>query len=296
MEKCDVAAASATGARGRRARARRRAISMVRARDQRSRARSTRRARRGDARRRARRIARVDARRPENPKPPQQFTKNKTGIRSARPRARGNGTHRRLSLALVLVLRRHCACVRRVFRGQESVRRRIVRGRGARRYFPANQHRAVERTVHFRDRSKPERGTSQFDGFASVSANRFCRGLFLARARQAAIQGRFRDRIGQSRSNISLPVGHESAFVAFRGLPAWRGARSPPRRTPRLTSHRKRRMAAMSMTFRAAVAAPAKLLAAKPTARASATAKVRPLRPMIRRSVRAPRGPRDSVD
>lgn len=29
------------------------------------------------------------------------------------------------------------------------------------------------RRVHFRDRSKPERGTSQFDGFASVSANRF---------------------------------------------------------------------------------------------------------------------------
>ena len=124
----------------------------------------------------------------------------------------------------------------------------------------------------------------------------FGAGLFHARARQAAIQGRFRNRIGQSRSNISLPVGHESAFVAFRGLPAWRGSRSPPRRAPRLTSHRKRRMAAMSMTFRAAVAAPAKLLAAKPTARASATAKVRPLRPMIRRSVRAPRGPRDSVD
>lgn len=155
MEKCDVAAASATGARGRRARARRRAISMVRARDQRSRARSTRRARRGDARRRARRIARVDARRPENPKPPQQFTKNKTGIRSARPRARGNGTHRRLSLALVLVLRRHCACVRRVFRGQESVRRRIVRDRGARRSFPANQHRAVENECIFVTGRKP---------------------------------------------------------------------------------------------------------------------------------------------
>jgi hypothetical protein len=152
------------------------------------------------------------------------------------------------------------------------------------------------RRVHFRDRSKPERGTRQFDGFASVSANRFWGASPRSHTRQAAIQGRFRDRIGQSRSNISLPVGHESAFVAFRGLPAWRGARSPPRRAPRLTSHRKRSMAAMSMTFRAAVAAPAKLLAAKPTARASATAKVRPLRPMIRRSVRAPRGPRDSVD
>ena len=162
-----------------------------------------------------------------------------------------------------------------------GVKSRCVEGVGAAGRARRSFHRtSTEPLSIFVTGPKPERGTSRFDGFASVFANRF-RGVFssLGHAKR-----RFRvDSEIDSANHVRLSrcQSGTSAFVAFRGLLAWCGARRPPNRVPRLTSHRKKRMAAVSMTFRAAVAAPAKLLAAKPSARASATAKVGPP-PIIR--------------
>lgn len=203
------------------------------------------------------------------------------------------GITRTGALALLLVL--FFAAILRACAESFGVKSRCVEGVGAAGRARRSFHRtSTEPLSIFVTGPKPERGTSRFDGFASVFANRF-RGVFssLGHAKR-----RFRvDSEIDSANHVRLSrcQSGTSAFVAFRGLLAWCGARRPPNRVPRLTSHRKKRMAAVSMTFRAAVAAPAKLLAAKPSARASATAKVGPP-PIIRHSVRAPRGPRDSVD
>ena len=216
---------------------------------------------------------------------------HKNGHPLARRRARGIARTGALALLLVLFF----AAILRACAESFGVKSRCVEGVGAAGRARRSFHRtSTEPLSIFVTGPKPERGTSRFDGFASVFANRF-RGVFssLGHAKR-----RFRvDSEIDSANHVRLSrcQSGTSAFVAFRGLLAWCGARRPPNRVPRLTSHRKKRMAAVSMTFRAAVAAPAKLLAAKPSARASATAKVGPP-PIIRHPVRAPRGPRDSVD
>ena len=225
----------------------------------------------------------------------QNHPSNSQKIKRAFARRGGarEGIARTSALALLLFL--FFAAILRACAESFGVKSRCVEGVGAAGRARRSFHRtSTEPLSIFVTGPKPERGTSRFDGFASVFANRF-RGVFssLGHAKR-----RFRvDSEIDSANHVRLSrcQSGTSAFVAFRGLLAWCGARRPPNRVPRLTSHRKKRMAAVSMTFRAAVAAPAKLLAAKPSARASATAKVGPP-PIIRHSVRAPRGPRDSVD
>lgn len=90
-----------------------------------------------------------------------------------RGRAR-EGMARTGALALLLFL--FFAAIVRACAESFGVKSRCVEGLCAAAESAATfQRTSTEplRTVHFRDRSKPERGTSQFDGFASVSANRF---------------------------------------------------------------------------------------------------------------------------